>query len=50
MNIEAYDKLMELVATDAAIKEAEEEYSQNEKLFDARAELSALRRKYLGES
>ena len=48
MSIEAYDELMESAATDAAIREAEEEFSQNGKLFDARAELSALRKKYLG--
>ena len=50
MSIETYDELMESAATDTAIKEAEEEFSQNGKLFDARAELSALRRKHLRES
>jgi PHD/YefM family antitoxin component YafN of YafNO toxin-antitoxin module len=48
MSIEAYDELIESAATDAAIREAEEEFSENGKLFDARAELRALRKKYLG--
>lgn len=48
MSIETYDELVESAATDAAITEAEEEFSRNGKLLDAREELLALRRKYLG--
>lgn len=48
MSMETYDELLETSATDAAIAEAEAEFSQSGKLYDAREELRALRRKYLG--
>ena len=48
MSMETYDKLLETAATDAAIAEAEAEFSESGKLYDAREELRALRRKYLG--
>ena len=48
MSMELYDELAASAATDAAIKEAEEEFSRSGELFDARAELNALRKKYLG--
>ncbi len=48
MSMETYEDLIENAATDAAIAEAEAEFSENGKLFDAREELKALRKKYLG--
>ena len=48
MSMETYDELLETAATDAAITEAEAEFAANGKLCDAREELKALRRKYLG--
>ena len=48
MSIEAYEDLVEGIALDAAILEAEEEFAQNGQLHDAKAALSSLRRKYLG--
>ena len=48
MSMETYDELLETVATDAAITEAKAEFSEHSKLYDARTELAALRKKYLG--
>ena len=48
MSMETYDELLETAATDVAIAEAEAEFSESGKLYDAREELRALRRKYLG--
>ena len=48
MSMETYDELLETAATDAAITEAEAEFAESGKLYDAREELRALRRKYLG--
>ena len=48
MSMETYEELVENAATDAAITEAEAELTENGKLLDAREELKALRRKYLG--
>ena len=48
MSMETYDELLETAATDAAIAEAEAEFLESGKLYDAREELRALRRKYLG--
>ena len=48
MSMETYEDLVENAATDAAITEAEAELTENGKLLDAREELKALRRKYLG--
>jgi len=47
MSMETYDELLETAATDAAIAEAEREFSESGKLYDAREELKALRRKHL---
>lgn len=48
MSIEAYDELMEGIATDAAIFEAETEFALNGQQHDARSALSSLRRKHFG--
>ena len=48
MSMETYDELLETAATDAAIAEAETEFAQSKKLYDAREELHTLRRKHLG--
>ena len=48
MSMETYDELLETAATDAAITEAEAEFADSGKLIDAREELRALRKKYLG--
>lgn len=48
MSMETYDELLETVATDAAIAEAEQEFSRDGKLYDAREELRALRKKHIG--
>ncbi len=48
MSIEAYEELMEALAADRAIAQAEAEYAQDGKLYDAREALAALRRKHLG--
>ena len=48
MSIETYEELVETAAADASIAEAEAEFSKSGKLHDAREELQALRRKYLG--
>ncbi len=48
MSMETYDELLETAAIDAAITEAEAELADAGKLFDAREELKALRRKYFG--
>ena len=48
MSMETYSELLETAAADAAIAEAEAEFSESGKLYDAREELRALRRKHLG--
>lgn len=48
MSIEAYEELMETLAADRAIAEAEAEYEAGEELMDAREALSSLRRKHFG--
>lgn len=48
MRIGAYEELIESIATDAAIFEAEAEYALNGQLHDARSAFSSLRRKHLG--
>lgn len=48
MSMDAYDALLEQAMTDAAIAEAESELSRGEALYDAREQLSVLRRKHLG--
>ena len=48
MSIEAYERIMDEVAADSAINEAEEEYNRKGILFDAEEALSSLRRKHFG--
>lgn len=48
MSMETYEEMMELIASDRAITEAEEEYAKDGKLHDAREALTALRRKHFG--
>lgn len=48
MSIEAYEEMIETARTDAAISEAEKEYSAQGDLLDAREALSSLRRKHFG--
>ena len=48
MSMEAYDELLSIAATDAAIAEAEGELERGGKLKDARSALSGLRRKHFG--
>ena len=48
MSIEAYEELIESIATDAAIFEAEAEFTLNGQQHDARSALSSLRRKHFG--
>ena len=47
MSIEAYEELIESIAPDAAIFEAEAEYALNGQLHDARCAFSSLRRKHV---
>ncbi len=48
MSMETYEELLATLATDKAIAQAEEEFSATGEAADARAALSALRRKYFG--
>lgn len=48
MSIEAYEDLIESIAVDAAIFEAEAEFALNGQQHDARSALSSLRRKHFG--
>jgi prevent-host-death family protein len=48
MSIETYEEMLETAATDRAIAEAEAEYAQDGKLYDAREALASLRRKHFG--
>ena len=48
MSIEAYEELVDIARSDAAISEAEKEYASNGVLLDAREAVSSLRRKYFG--
>lgn len=48
MSIEAYEEMLETAWTDAAINEAEKEYTADGVLLDAREALSSLRRKHFG--
>ena len=48
MSMDTYDELLELAMSDAAIAEAEEELAGGSVMLDAREQLAALRRKYLG--
>ncbi len=48
MSVETYEEMIETARIDAAISEAEKEFEEEGKLFDAREMLSGLRRKYFG--
>jgi PHD/YefM family antitoxin component YafN of YafNO toxin-antitoxin module len=48
MSMETYEEMLEIAATDRAIAEAEAEYAQGGKLYDADEVFSTLRRKYFG--
>lgn len=47
MSIETYEEMLE-TAVDAAISDAEAEFTQDGKLHDAREAFSSFRRKYFG--
>ena len=46
MSIEAYDALTQVSGTDAAIREAEEDYARTGQSYDARETFKELRRKH----
>ncbi len=48
MSIEAYEEMIETMRTDAAISKAEQEYSADGVLLNAREVLPSLRRKHFG--
>jgi len=48
MSIATYESMLETAATDAAIAEAEAEYSKDGKFHNAKDALSSLRRKHFG--
>jgi prevent-host-death family protein len=48
MSMETYEEMLETAVTDRAIAEAEAEYAQDGKLYDAREALASLRRKHFG--
>jgi prevent-host-death family protein len=48
MSMETYEEMLETAVTDRAIAEAEAEYTQDGKLYDARDALASLRRKHFG--
>lgn len=48
MSMEAYDELLSIAVTDAAIADAERELEQGGKLENARIALASLRRKHFG--
>lgn len=48
MSMEVYEDMVNNIATDAAIFEAEAEYALNGQLLDAKSALSSLRRKHFG--
>ena len=48
MSIEAYEAIVETAAEDAAISEAESEFEQDRRLYDAHEALASLRRKHFG--
>ena len=48
MSMEAYDELLSIVATDAAITESEHELAKSTDLKEARSALNGLRRKHFG--
>ena len=48
MSIETYEEMVENTAIDTAISEAEAEFEQDGKLYDAKKALKSLRRKHFG--
>lgn len=48
MSMDAYEEMLGTAALDAAITQAEAEYAQDGKLYDAQEVLAALRRKHFG--
>ena len=48
MSIETYEAMLETVAVDTAIAEAEAEYERDGQLYDAKDALASLRRKHFG--
>lgn len=49
MSIETFDSMLEDRELDAAIAEAEAEYTSDDQLVDAREALSSLKRKHFGK-
>ena len=48
MSIETYEEMLDCIATDQAIADAEQEIAAGGQLLDAKEALGALRRKYFG--
>ena len=48
MSIETYEEMLDCIATDKAIADAEQEIAAGGQLLDAAGALGALRRKYFG--
>lgn len=48
MSIETYEEMLDCIATDKAIANAEQEIAAGGQLLDAKEALGALRRKYFG--
>lgn len=48
MSIETYEEMLDCIATDKAIADAEQEVAAGGQLLDAKEALGALRRKYFG--
>ena len=48
MSIETYEEMLDCIATDKAIADAEQEIAADGQLLDAKEALGALRRKYFG--
>ena len=48
MSIETYEEMLDCIATDKAIADAEQEIAAGGQLLEAKEALGALRRKYFG--
>lgn len=48
MSIETYEEMLDCIATDKAIADAEQEIAAGGQLLDAKEALGVLRRKYFG--
>ena len=48
MSIETYEEMLDCIATDKAIADAEQEIAAGGQLLDAKEALGSLRRKYFG--